>query len=273
MSQRKYLEDLLKMFHMQGCKPVSVLMTPETKMQVFLKSEEANATVFRSLIGKLLHLTNSRTDIMFVVNLLSTFMSKPTRIQFTIAKCILRYLAGTLDYGIQYDRGANCVLEGFSDSDWSGDLNDRKSTSGYVFSLRTRAVCWSSKKQKVVALSTTETEYMSLCLACCHGIWMRGILIDCGMQYDVPITMWCDSKSSIDIAKNPTLHGRTKHFDIKFHFIRDLVAKKEVNLNFYRTDEQVADGLTKCLNFQNHCRFRKQLEVCSLQTKGRLSAN
>lgn len=97
MSQRKYLEDLLKISHMQGCKLVSVPMTPETKLQVFGKSEEANITVYRSLIGKLLHLTHLRPDIMFVVNLLSRFMSKTTRIQFTTEKCILRYLAGTLD--------------------------------------------------------------------------------------------------------------------------------------------------------------------------------
>lgn len=114
------------MFNMQGCKLVNVPMSPHTKLQLFEESEETNATHFRCLVGKLLHLSHSRPDIMFSINLLSRFMTKATRIHFVVAKHILKYLAGTSDLEIQYSRNISLTLAGYTDSDWCGDLRDRK---------------------------------------------------------------------------------------------------------------------------------------------------
>ncbi|XP_039144100.1 uncharacterized mitochondrial protein AtMg00810-like [Dioscorea cayenensis subsp. rotundata] len=230
LSQKKYAEELLKIYKMRGCKALSIPISASTKQQLFEQSEEANATYYRCLIGKLLYLTHSRPDLMPVVSLLSRFMACPTKIQFAAARNVLRYVAGTLDFGIQYYRSSKFVLEGFSDSDWCGDLRDRKSTSGFVFNLGSGAVCWASKKQDVVALSSTETEYIALCGACCHGVWMKKILTDFGIQVEDAFPILCDNKFCILIAKNPALHGRSKHIDVKFHYIRELVNNKLMEL-------------------------------------------
>lgn len=173
--------------------------------------------------------------------MLSRFMASPTKIQFWVAKQVLRYLARTRDLGIQYNSNIELKLEGFVDSDWCGDIQDRKNTLGFVFNLGSGAVCWSSKKQTNVALSTTEVEYGVLCAACCHGVWMKKILLDCGVKCEGPSQLWCDNKSYIAIAKNPTLHSRTKHVDVKSNYIQDLVTNKEVQVSYCNIDTQIAD--------------------------------
>lgn len=183
-------------------------------------------------------------------------MSSPTKIQFAIERNVLRYVSGTLNCGIQHSGSAKFALEGYADSDLCGDVRDRKSTSGYVFNFCSGAVSWASKKQDVVALTVTEVEYISLCAACCHGVWMKRIVADFGIQCKNSIPIWCDDKSCIAIAKNPTFHGISKHIDVKFHFIKELVNDKVVSLNFCRSNYQQAYIFTKCLDVQHHCKFK-----------------
>lgn len=127
-------------------------------------------------------------------------------------------------------------------------MQDRKITFGIAFMYGTGAVSWISKKQEVVALSSTEVEYIALCSICCQGIWLQRILNDCGVKQEGPIYICCDNKSCIAMAKNPVMHGKTKHIDVKYHFIHKLVAEKAINLNFCGSEEQLADNFTKCLD-------------------------
>ncbi|XP_039145568.1 uncharacterized mitochondrial protein AtMg00810-like [Dioscorea cayenensis subsp. rotundata] len=136
VSQKKYARDLLKQFNMLGCRAVGVPMHQCTKLQLNDEAESTNATCYRSLVGKLLYLTHTRPDLVFAVNLLSRHMTHPTKIHLAAAKQVLRYVSGTYDFGIQYNRNVPCVLEGYSDSDWSGDNEDRKSTTGVQISVK-----------------------------------------------------------------------------------------------------------------------------------------
>lgn len=275
LSQTKYVEDLLKGDNMLQCRSVSVLLVPHARHHLFEDAAETNITLYRQMIGKLIYLTHSRPDIAYSVSLLSRFMHKPIRIHQGAMKHLLRYLAGTKDFGILYQRYGDCVLQGFSDSDWGTNPIDRKSTTGTAFHLGSGVVTWLSKKQDIVALSSTEAEYIALCAACCQGIWINRVLGDCGVRIEEPIVIYCDNKSCIAVAKNPVLHRRAKHIDVKYHYIRDLVSSDEVHLQFCSSTDQLADVFTKCLDVQKFVQFREQLGVCSvcnLQSKARMLA-
>jgi len=160
----------------------------------------------------------------------------------------LRYLAGTVDYGVVYRRaGTKSSLVGYSDSDLAGDVDDRKSTSGSVFLLGSSLVTWVSQKQRVVSLSSCEAEYIASANAACQGIWLSRLLGEL-LDIQVPkVKLLVDNKSAIALSKNPVHHDRSKHIDVKFHFIRDCVERGEVNIDHVGTTEQLADILTKAL--------------------------
>ena len=162
---------------------------------------------------------------MHSVSLISRFMECPKEIHLLVAKRILRYSKGTADFGIFYKRGEKSDLIGFSDSDFAGDLDDRKSTSGFVFMKCLGAVSWSSKKQSIVTLSTTEAEFVAATSCACQAIWLRNILAQQG-----PTPIYCDNSSAIKLSKNPILHGRSKHIDVKFHFLRDLTREEIIDV-------------------------------------------
>ncbi|KAG6433493.1 hypothetical protein SASPL_105107 [Salvia splendens] len=178
ISQEKYIEDLLKKFHMENYNPVFSPMATNDKLKKDDGSEKVDAQLFRSLVGSLIYLTNTRPDIVQAVGMLSRFLNEPTKLHFAAAKRIMRYLQGTKRMGIKYVKEIDLKLIGYTDSDWGGSLDDRKSTSGYLFSLGTNIVSWSSKKQKTVALSSAEAEYIAASDATCEGIWLRRLLED-----------------------------------------------------------------------------------------------
>ncbi|KAL5802513.1 hypothetical protein ACOSQ4_030818 [Xanthoceras sorbifolium] len=141
----------------------------------------------------------------------------------------------------------NCDLVGYTDSDWAGDVKDRKSTSGFVFHMGSGAISWSSKKHQVVALSTTEAEYMAAASTACQAVWLWRLCDELKQKQQFPTKIYCDNKSAISPIKNPVFHGRSKHIDIKFHYIRDLVKENEIAMEFCKSEEQIADILTKPL--------------------------
>lgn len=255
---------------MLQCKAVSVPLMSCAKQQVYQVADEVDVSKYRRLIGKLMYVTHSRPDIAFSVSLLSRFMHKPNKIHQGAAKHVLRYLAGTQNYGILYHKECEDILQGFSDSDWGTNSEDRKSTTGVVFNFGSGVITWMSKKHEIVALSSTEAEYIALCAAGCQGIWLKQVLVDCGIKHEKPITIKCDNKACIAIAKNPVHHGRTKHIDIKYHFIRDLVSKDVVRLEYCASADQLADIMTKSVDLQKFVKFRKQMGVCTLQSRGSL---
>jgi len=172
-------------------------------------------------------------------------------------KRIFRFLKGTSNLSLMYQKG-NLELMGYSDADWAGDHKDRKSTTGFCFTMAGAAVVWLSKKQPCVSLSTTEAEYIALCAATQEAIWLKSLATSMGINIS-KVTIMEDNQGCIALAKNTGNHGRTKHIDIKYHFIRDQVKAQNVELVFCPTTEMTADILTKPLDRVKFERFRSQL--------------
>ncbi|KAK5840452.1 hypothetical protein PVK06_009353 [Gossypium arboreum] len=207
---------------MQNCKATSTPIAIGEKLSSQGSSEQVSEYAYRSLVGCLLYLTATRPDIMFAVSLLSRFMYCCNEKHFQAAKRVLRYIKGTLSHGMLFNKAESLKLVGYTDSDWGGSIDDMKSTSGYVFTLGSAIFCWSSKKQSVVTQSTVEAEYVVAAGAVNQAIWLKKILDDLNLHQEEATGIMCDNQSAVAIAKNPIFHGRTKHFNIKFHFVREI---------------------------------------------------
>ena len=181
----------------------------------------------------------------YPVGLISQFMSKPIDEHFQCAQRILRYVSGTKDMALFYRTGIAERLLGYRDADWDGNAHDRRSTSGYAFSLGSVAIVWSSKKQPTVALSSTKAEYRGAIVATCEVMWLKRLLRDLPVEVSDPTTIFCDNLSSTHLAKNPVFHARTKHIEVHYHFVRERVLSGEVELTHVSTDRQIADIFTK----------------------------
>ncbi len=174
----------------------------------------------------------------------------------------MRYIKGTLNYGLKFSvDGEKSELYGYSDADWGGDMDTRRSTSGYAFKIANATVSWCSKRQASVAKSTTEAEYVSLSLAAQEGIWLRRLLFDIGYQIDSPTLIYEDNQGAIKLSKNPQFHNRTKHIDITYHFIREKVLSDEIEVSYCPTDSMSADILTKGLTRNKFEKFRDSLNI------------
>ena len=223
ISQRHYILNLLYKFGMTECKSVATPLDRNLKLDANSGTTECEPTQYRQLIGSLIYLTITRPDLSYPVGLLSQFMQTPRDIHLDCAKRVLRYVSGTMDYGILYKSATPIQLEGYTDADWAGYKADRRSTSGFVFSLGSGAISWSSKKQPTVALSSTEAEYRGATVAACEAIWLKRILKDLGVPIKDPILLYCDNMSNIYLARNPVFHARMKHIEVHYHFIRECV--------------------------------------------------
>eukprot|EP00253_Pinus_taeda_P031760 PITA_31760 len=210
------------------------------------------------LIGSLMYLVNTRRDICFAVNTLSKFMVEPRKVHYVAAKHILRYVLGTVDYGMDYRQGYGVRLASYTNSDWAGYASDMKSTLGCCFRLGSAIVSWFSRKQKSVVLSSSKAEYMDASQASCEAIWLRKLLYGLFDQELRPMVIHYDNQSCIKLMDNPVFHDRSKHIDIRYHFIRDYVQKGVVKLEYISTDEQVADVLMKSLPKRQACPFQGQ---------------
>jgi len=208
VSQKKYATEILKKFCLDKCKPVS---TPAVQGEKLMKEDESgfvNASIYRSLIGSLLYLSATWLDIMYATSVLSRFMHLPTETHLRAAKRILRYIRGTIDYGVFYKRTISMKLLGFTDSDWARSQDDMKSTSGYCFALGSGVICWCTKKQGSVAQSTAEAEYVAASSAVNQALWLRKILIDLGFHPSKATEVLCDNKSVVAMVNNPIFHGK-----------------------------------------------------------------
>ncbi|GAU26480.1 hypothetical protein TSUD_294490 [Trifolium subterraneum] len=197
--QQKYAYEILKRFGMQDCNK-------------------------KKMIGCLMYLLATRPDLAFSMCLAARYMERPTEMHVVVVKRILRYIRGTLSLGImyKYKTGKGLTVQGWSDSDYAGDYDDRRSTSGYVFTMGESVICWSSKKQPIVTLSTTEAEFVSVASYACHCIWLRNVLDHLYLKQSECTLINYDNSSSIKLSKNPIMHGRCQHIDVRYHFLRDL---------------------------------------------------
>ncbi|KAK8934250.1 hypothetical protein KSP39_PZI014288 [Platanthera zijinensis] len=262
IAQKKYAEEILKKFRMENSKPISTPTDPGTKLRKDSKEEGVDPTMFKSLVGSLRYLTFTRPDIMYAVGVVSRYMEEPKQDHFTAAKRILRYVNGTRDHGLKYSSAGELKLVGYSDSDYGVDVNDQKSTSRYAFNMGTAAFSWSSKKQATIALSSCEAEYIAAAVCACQAIWLRNLLEELHHVQDCPTTVLVDNMSAIQIAKNPVLHGRSKHIEMRYHFLREQVEQKIVEVVYCPTGEQVADIFTKALKVETFEKLKGKLGMC-----------
>jgi hypothetical protein len=184
-----------------------------------------------------MYLTNTRPDICFAVNTLSQYLVEPRRVHLVAAKHVMRYLKGTLDYGFCYTGDHDFRLYGYTDSEWAGIASDRKRTSRCCFSLGSAMTSWKSRKQSSIALSTTEAEYIAACSSSCEAIWLRKLLtglFDLKMEATVIL---CDNQSCIKMMENLVFHDKSKHIEIRYHYIRDMVQRGAVKLQYVGTYE------------------------------------
>ena len=260
LDQEKYIQDILSRFQMSSCTPANTPFASGTDLLASSSPAEDNdpsiVANYQSMVGSLMYaMIGSRPDISYAVSKLSQFSSNPTQQHVKAAKHVLRYLAATKHYSLHYGISDETIFFGHSDSDWAGDKNDRHSTTGYVFLLAGGATCWASRRQPTVALSSTEAEYMAVTDASKHAIWLQTIFSDIGIDSDDPTPIHVDNQGCIDLTSNPVHHKRTKHIDIRHHFIRECVEDKKVEVIKIPTGENIADALTKSLPLDKHVYF------------------
>lgn len=301
LSQPGYIEKLLDRHGMLKAKTTKVPMRETALLPSDAPTSDLEKAKYSANVGSIMYaMVETRIDIAFATSTVSRFAKNPSSEHFNAIDQILRYLAGSRERGITFGGEKELKLVGYSDSDWAGDHADRKSTSGFVFMLNGGPISYASKKQAVVALPSTEAEYVALSLAAREATWLRLLLTELGLltpseqfaeiqvhennkcaeailptsardqdkpvpdeliSEKIPITIKGDNQSSISLANNPVLHTRTKHIDIQHHYIRDEVASGRINLVYTPTGEMLADGLTKPLSHVKFLNIIRQIRM------------
>ena len=233
INQAKYDRNLVKRFGLDKVAYDRTPMAANAKLTNDPSSESVDVTLYRSMIGCLLYLTPSHPDIAFSVGVCSRFQSNPKVSHLNAVKIIIKYVSGTCDYGLFHSKESNLSLAG-SDSNWAGNADNRKSTTGGCFYVGANLVIWMSKKQNSISLSTAKAEYITAGSCCSQLLWMIKLLSDYGITQDT-IVVYCDNSSAIDISKNLVQHSKTIHIEIRYHFIRDLVERKIVAFKYIPT--------------------------------------
>ena len=264
LSQSKYAKNIVKKFGMENASHKRTPAPTHLKLSKDEAGTSVDQSLYRSMIGSLLYLTASRPDITFAVGVCARYQANPKISHLNQVKRILKYVNGTSDYGIMYCHCSDSMLVGYCDADWAGSADDRKSTSGGCFYLGNNLISWFSKKQNCVSLSTAEAEYIAAGSSCSQLVWMKQMLKEYNVEQDV-MTLYCDNMSAINISKNPVQHSRTKHIDIRHHYIRDLVDDKVITLEHVDTEEQIADIFTKALDANQFEKLRGKLGICLLE--------
>jgi hypothetical protein len=275
LSQQRYISDLLHRTKMTHAKPVHSPMSSSTSLSKFRGPSFSDKTLYRSIVGALQYLSFTRPDIAFAVNKVAQFMHDPRNDHWSAVKRILRYLKHSITYGLFISKCSSMHLSAFSDADWAGCPDDRKSTSGYCIYLGNNLISWSSKKQPTVSRSSTESEYKALANASAELLWVEYLLHDLGVFLPSAPTLYCDNIGATYLSSNPVYHARTKHIEIDYHFVRDRVAKKTLQVRFLSSKDQIADILTKPLPTVRFCLLRNNLNVAppTLRLRGAIEAS
>jgi histone deacetylase 1/2 len=221
-------------------------------------------TNYRSMVGVLQYLTLTRPDISYAVNKVCQYLHAPTTVHWTAAKRILRYVKHTLSMGLTFMRSSSTLVSAFSDADWAGCIDDRRSTGGFAVYFGPNLISWSAKKQATVSRSSTEAEYKSVANATAEIIWVQSLLAKLGIKLFQKPCLWCDNLGATYLSANPVFHARAKHIEIDFHFVRERVMKKQLDIRFIPSKDQVADGFTKPLPVRSFEEFRFNLNLRKL---------
>ena len=266
ISQLKYARDILTRAQLLDSKPVHTPMI----VSHHLTSDSpafSDPTLYRSLIGALQCLTITRPDIAHAVNFVSQFLHAPTADHFLAVKRILRYVKGTLHFGLTFcPSAAPGVLVAYSNADWAGCLDTRRSTSGYSIYLGDNLVSWSAKKQPTVSCSSCESEYRALATTAVELLWLTHLLHDLKVSISPKPILLCDNKSVIFLSSNPVSHKRAKHVELDYHFLQELVVAGKLRTQYVPSHLQVVDLFTKSVSRPLFDFFRAKLHVCSNPT-------
>lgn len=267
LKQSSYIKDIIKRFAMEDANPVSM---PEDQHSNLAAMEDSklvdNSVPYRQAVGSLMFLaTVTRPDISHAVGVASRFLNSPNNAHWNAVKRIIRYLIGTPNHGIEFDKNGNTNLCGFTDSDYASDTQTRRSTSGYVYKLCNGPITWSSKRQPTVTLSTTEAEYVAAAQATKEAIWLQKLLLDIQEEVTKPTILNVDNQSSIKLIRNPEFHNRTKHIDIQYHFVREKYEDGHIVPIYVNTLEQQADILTKALPRNRFQELRRKLGIVEIE--------
>lgn len=263
INQKRYLERLLDRFGMSDCKPKQTPLEAGVKLEKCTDPSKCTTKPYRELIGCLSYVAvTSRPDISAAVNYYSSFQSCASDEHWNHAKRILRYIKGTLDFKLTFRRSeGSSLVEGYADSDWAGDTADRKSQSGFVFQVYKSTVSWTAQKQKTVALSSAEAEFISLSGAVKEAIWLRMLLKDFQRDVGGPTVIHEDNQACITVAEDDRMTKRLKHIDVRYRFVQDEVQRGIVRLEYVPSEEQIADIMTKGLTRVQFEKLRKLLGV------------
>ncbi|CAJ2674628.1 unnamed protein product [Trifolium pratense] len=264
LSQRQYCLDLLAETGDLGCKPSSIPMDPGHKLHHDDSAPHTDITGYRTLVGKLLYLTNTRPDIAFPVQQLCQFLDCPTSLHYKAAHKVLRYLKGCPGTGLFFPRTSSLNLVGFTDADWGGCIDTRRSITGYCFFIGSSLICWKAKKQQTISRSSSEAEYRALASGTCELQWLTYLLRDLRVNLVQQPTLYCDSQSALHIASNPVFHERTKHLDIDCHVVRDRLKAGLMCLSPISGYDQLADIFTKALHPANFHRLLAKLGLLDI---------
>ncbi|GKC82408.1 ribonuclease H-like domain-containing protein [Tanacetum coccineum] len=232
LSQRKYAMEILERAHMVGCNSSRTPVDTESKLGDG-GTPVVDPTLYRSLAGSLQYLTFTRPDITYAVQQVCLYMHDPREPHFSALKRILRYVQGTLDYGLQLFSSTTDSLIAYSDADWAGCPTTRRSTSGYCVFLGNNLLSWSSKRQPTLSRSSAEAEYRGVANAVAETCWIRNLLRELHTPLSSATIVYCDNVSAVYLSSNPVQHQRTKHIEIDIHFVRDLVATGQIVLELH----------------------------------------
>lgn len=265
LSQGRYATDVLSRTGMDKAKSVDTPLAVSEKLRLTDGSAlgPEDATRYRSVVGALQYLTLTRPNISFSVNKVCQYLHAPTTTHWSAVKRILRYVSGTKNYGLKIRRSQSMMISAFSDADWAGCLDDRRSTGGFAVFLGGNLVSWTTRKQATVSRSSTEAEYKALANATAEMMWVQKLLTELKVTHPRAARLWCDNMGAKYLSANPVFHARTKHIEIDFHFVRERVAQKLLDIRFINSGDQLADGFTKAITAAKLRQFRTNLNLVS----------
>lgn len=269
IDQELYITSLLQKYKFEACHAVSTPAEPGAHLRPLIKDTDETLEPnfpYAQIIGSLQFAAlTTRPDIAYAVNNAAQFKNHPTSANCNAVRRILKYLRGTADYRIplggQHD---SFILTAYADADYAAAVEDRKSRSGYVIFFNGTPVSWASKKQPCVATSTTHSEYIACYAAATEVIWLRRLLASIGIPQTTPTTIFTYSQSAMRLAVNPEFHSRTKHVDVKFHFLREQVVLRSIDIHYLPTQQQIADIMTKTLTRDQFRHLRDLLTLTTL---------
>lgn len=267
LKQEAYAKKILSEARMGECNSSHIPMDPGLKISKAKQDRSINVSEYRRNIGCLRYLLHTRPDLAYSVGVLSRYTQEPKESYGAALKQVLRYIQGTVSYGLVFDRSSKILLVGYSDNSHNVDMDDGRSTTGHIFYLNDSPITWCSTKQETVALSSCEAEFMAATEAAKQAIWLQELLGEIIGKLSEKVTIRVDNKSAIALTRNPVFHGRSKHIHTRYHFIRECVDNEQVEVQYVPGEEQKADILTKALG---RIKFKEMRELIGIQDVSRV---